>query len=80
MNNIDKVIFDELMKKVHDYCKRNNKSFDEVLDEMVQECIDAEDSDYETESDISSEEEDSDLEDEDISIVTSRDGRFSKLL
>jgi len=80
MNNIDQVVLDELMEKVHDYCKRNNQSFDEVLDEMVQECIDAEDSDYETESDISSEEEDSDLEDEDISIVTSRDGRFSKLL
>jgi len=79
MNNIDKVIFDELMKKVHDYCKRNNKSFDEVLDEMVQECIDAEDSDYETESDISSEEE-SDLEEEDVIISTSKDGRFSKLL
>ena len=79
MDNIDKVVLDELMEKVHEYCQRNNQSLNEVLDEMVQECHDAEDSDYETESDISSEEE-SDLEDEDVIISTSKDGRFSKLL
>jgi len=77
---MEQYILDELMEKVHEYCKRNNQSLDEVLDDMVQECRDAEDSDYETESDISSEEEDSDLEDEDIIIATSWDGRFSKLV
>jgi hypothetical protein len=75
---MNQVELDELMEKVHAYCKSNNQSLDEVFDEMVQECRDAEDSDYETESDISSEEE-SDLEDEDIIIATSKNG-FSKLV